>query len=86
MQHFGPRVLFVLLVSRSAVSLHVWEQAHSKLSSLIIILNREDNLYLSPGEGNGNLFQYSGLENSIDRGTWQATDHGLTKSWTQLSD
>ena len=25
----------------------------------------------SPGEGNGNLLQYSGLENSMDRGTWQ---------------
>ena len=25
----------------------------------------------SPGEGNGNLLQYSCLENSMDRGTWQ---------------
>ena len=25
-----------------------------------------------PGEGNGNPFQYSGLENSMDRGAWQA--------------
>ena len=35
----------------------------------------------SPGEGNGNPFQYSGLENSMDRSAWQATAHGLTKSW-----
>ena len=27
----------------------------------------------SPGEGNGNPFQYSCLENSMDRGAWQAT-------------
>ena len=37
----------------------------------------------SPGEGNGNLFQYSYLENPTDRGAWQATVHGVT-SRTQL--
>ena len=36
----------------------------------------------SPGEGNGNLLQYSCLENSKDRGVWQAAVHGLTKSQT----
>ena len=40
----------------------------------------------SPGEGNGNPLQYSSLENPIDRGAWQATVHGVAKSWTQLSD
>ena len=40
----------------------------------------------SPGEGNGNPFQYSCLENSMDRGTWQATVHGVAKSQTQLSN
>ena len=30
-----------------------------------------------PGEGNGNPFQYSGLENPVDRGAWQATVHGV---------
>ena len=39
----------------------------------------------SPGEGNGNLLQYSSLENSRDRGTWWAMVHGVTKSWMQLS-
>ena len=34
-----------------------------------------------PGEGNGNLLQYSCLENSMDRGAWWATIHGVTKSW-----
>ena len=33
----------------------------------------------SPGEGNGNPLQYSGLENSMDRGAWQATVHGGLK-------
>ena len=35
----------------------------------------------SPGGGNGNPLQYSCLENSVDRGTWEATVHGVTKSW-----
>ena len=34
----------------------------------------------SPGEGNGNPFQSSCLENSMDRGAWQATAHGVAKS------
>ena len=33
----------------------------------------------SPGEGNGNPFQSSSLENPMDRGAWQATVHGVTK-------
>ena len=36
----------------------------------------------SPGEGNGNPLQYSCLENPMDRGAWQATMNGVTKSWT----
>ena len=39
----------------------------------------------SPGEGNGNVLQYSCLENPLDRGARQATVHGVTKSQTQLS-
>ena len=34
----------------------------------------------SPGIGNGNLLQYSCLKSSMDRGTWWATVHGVTKS------
>ena len=33
----------------------------------------------SPGEGNGYSLQYSCLENSMDRGAWLATVHGVTK-------
>ena len=40
----------------------------------------------SPGAGNGNLFQYSCLENPMDRGAWWATVHGVSKSQTWLSD
>ena len=34
----------------------------------------------SPKEGNGYPLQYSCLENSVDRGAWGATVHGVTKS------
>ena len=37
----------------------------------------------SPGEGNGNPFQYSCLENPMERGAWRVTVHGVAKSWTQ---
>ena len=33
----------------------------------------------SPREGNGNLLQYSCLENPMDRGSWQATVYGVTR-------
>ena len=36
----------------------------------------------SPGGVNGNPFQYSCLEKSMDRGAWWATVHGVAKSWT----
>ena len=40
----------------------------------------------SPGEGNGYPLQYSCLENSMERGAWGATVHGVAKSQTRLSD
>ena len=40
----------------------------------------------SPGEGEGYPLQYSCLENSMDRGNWQATEQGVAKSWARLSD
>ena len=40
----------------------------------------------SPGEGNSYPLQYSGLENSMDRGAWGAIFHEVAKSQTQLND
>ena len=40
----------------------------------------------SPGGGNGNPLQYSCLGNSMDRGIWSDTVHGVAKSRTRLSN
>ena len=50
--------------------------AHAADTGSILGLGR------SPGEGNGKPLQYSCLENSMDRGAWQATVHGVAKSQT----
>ena len=39
----------------------------------------------SLGEANGKPLQYSCLDNSMDRGAWRSTVHGVTKSQTWLS-
>ena len=39
----------------------------------------------SPGEGNGYPLQYSYLENSMDRGAWQATVHGVARVRNDLA-
>ena len=38
----------------------------------------------SPRGGNGNALQHSCLENSMDRGVWWASVHGVAKSWARL--
>ena len=40
----------------------------------------------STGEGNGKPLQYSCLENTMNRGAWRATVHGVTKSQTRFSN
>ena len=40
----------------------------------------------SSGEGNGNPLQYFCLGNPMDRGAWEATVYGVTKSQTQLGN
>ena len=35
-----------------------------------------------PGEGNGNLLQYSCMVDPMDSGAWKATVHGVANSWT----
>ena len=46
----------------------------------------KEHLLRTKGEGNGNPLQYSLLGNPMDRGTWWATVHGVSKSQTSLSE
>ena len=40
---------------------------------------------MAPVLPEGNLFQYSCLEDPMDRGAWCATVHEVTKNWTRLT-
>ena len=52
--------------------------------SMIFVKNKNGVAMIQVGGGNGNPLQYSCLENPIDRGTWRAEAHGVTKGQTRL--
>ena len=54
------------------------DAGYKKYAGSTLVLGR------SPRGGNGNPLQYSCLEDSMDRGVWQATVHVVTQSWTRL--
>ena len=65
---------------RSQVGCSPWGRSESDRTERL-------HFHFSPsciGEGNGNLLQYSCLENPRDRGAWWAAVYGVTQSWTQL--
>ena len=62
-----------------------WERIHLPRKETQGTRVQSLGLRRSPGKGNCNLCQHSSLENSMDRGAWQATVHGVTKSRIQLS-
>ena len=75
-----------VLPSDLVICTHIWGFPHGsdgresacnagKLSSI-------PRLGRSPREGNGYPLQYSYLENSMDRGAWQTTVHGVANSQT----
>ena len=78
------------------IYIYLWVYMYTGASQVEIVVknptNAEDTgdmgsipgLGRSPGGGHGNPFQYSCLENSMDRGTWQTIVHIITKSWTRL--
>ena len=57
------------------------QNPHDKVGDIGLI----PGLGRSPGEGHGNPLYYSCLENSVDRGAWRATVHGVAKNRTRLS-
>ena len=73
----------------SGIYLEMWGfPGDSMVKNLPVNIGDVEYLSLIPGsgrslgEGNGNPLQYSCLENPVDRGAWQATVHGVTKSGT----
>ena len=52
-----------------------WKMSHVHLENICFLL-------FWSGEGNGNPPQYPWLENPMEGGAWQATAHGVAKSWT----
>ena len=64
------------------------QEFYSKITILYTynLYNIVEQLQRSLGEENGNSFQYSCLENPMDRGAWRAIVLGITKSRTQLSN
>ena len=54
--------------------------------STVILETKEINSVPLLGEGNGNPLQYPCLENPMDGGACWAAVHGVTTSWTRLSD
>ena len=85
---FAPFYTSFLNCSKSLKGLPRWR--NGKESACQCRRRRRRGLILglrrSSGGGNGNPLQYSCLGNSMDRGAWWATVHGVTKSWTRLSN
>ena len=56
------------------------------ITSFIYCIKIYQRVLSKSREGNGKPLQYSCLENSMHVGGWWAAVHGVTMSWTQLSD
>ena len=80
-------------IPRTYIHLFIYMYIYSRVASLVVQrvkklpVNAGDPGSIpgsgrSPRKGNGNPFQYSCLENPMDRGAWQAIVHGVTKSPT----
>ena len=79
------RMCILLLLNKMFYSFlvaHMVKNLPTMWEAQVWSLGQED----TPGDGNSNPFQYSYLENSMDREAWQTTVHWVTKSRTWLSD
>ena len=78
-------LLYLLIINPSlfmAVVLKNWSANAGDIRDMVWITGSRKCL----GGGNESPLQYSCLENSMDRGAWLATVHGVSKSRTQLSN
>ena len=77
-QSKGIKFLSQRQLTRDSLVAQTVKNLPAMQETLVQSLGQED----PPGEGNGNPLQYSCLENLMDRGSWQATVHGVAKSQT----
>ena len=85
-KHF-PSISFKSPLSEHLVLILLWEvtpgvSSGKESPSSAGDLGSVPGLGRSPGKGNGNPLQYSDLENSMNRGAWQAAVHGITEKST----
>ena len=76
-------ITFIILINR--MEAHVGSEGKESVCN-VRDLGLSPGLGRSLGKRNDNSLQYSCLENSMDRGTWWATVHGIAKSQTQLDN
>ena len=69
---------------RDSIAVTGWENVDTREANAGDIREQVQSLGWedSPGGGHGNPLQYSFLEKPMDRGTWWAAAHGVTKSGT----
>ena len=89
-QHCGSFARFLnTLTSLNNQNTAFWNStigSHLRFVVQVTKMKRCELASLIPGEGNGNPLQYSCLGKPMGIGTWRATVHGVTRSWTQLSN
>ena len=90
-KNIGTRSQVKALIQKGQVTINdeVIKKPETKVSDSDIVCCQgrvlsNEGLGRSLGRGRGNPFQYSCLENPMDRGARQATVHGVAKSWTRL--
>ena len=70
------------LLHRASLGAQMVKNLPAMQETRVQSLGREDPLVGT----HGYPLQHSCLDNSMDRGAWQATVHGVPKTWIQLSD
>ena len=80
-------LFFFLIVAHTFYWASLWLSSENHLPKCSAgDVHSVPGLQKSPGEENDNPLQYYCLGIPMDRGAWQATVHGISKSQTQLSD
>ena len=81
--HKNYQKCFFKMWSPECLVAQIVENLHFKMQEIWVrSLSQEE----PPEGGDGCPLQYSSLEKPMDRGVWQATVPGVTKSWTRLND